>query len=172
MIKKVLFVRLWDVITIPSQKERPMDITDFQVRFDFVKALQRNKDICRVNIFGYDKAMIMYANDEDFAKMVSAICYEITQYSGVASIGYSSMESEENVLLDSFGSTERVEIFKDKDCWLMVGSEKLADTFGIDCVSKYDFCNDATDGDTDGYEGRDEEQTDKTGDSESRQDKE
>ena len=166
MSKKVLFVSLWDVITIPSKKVRPTDITDFQVRFDFVKALQRNKDVCRLNIFGYDKAMIMYANDEDFAKMMSSICYEITQYSGMASIGYTSMDSEENALLDSFESTEKVEIFKDKDCWLMVGSEKLADTFGVDYVSKEDFAYGAN-GDSDGDEEREEEQADKTGGSDS-----
>lgn len=166
-----MFVRLWDVITIPSEEERPTDITDFQVRFDFVKALQRSKDVCRLNIFGYDKAMIMYANDEDFAKMMSSICYEITQYSGIASIGYTSMDSEENALLDSFEAIEKVEIFKDKDCWLMVGSEKLADTFGIDYVSKEDFSY-GTDGDFEDNEGREEEHALEAGGSDARINKE
>lgn len=166
MTKKVLFVSLWDVITIPSQEERPTDITDFQVRFDFVKVLQKNKDVCRLNIFGYDKAMAMYANDKDFAKVISSVCYEITCYSGIAVLGYTSMDSEENALLDSFKSTEKVEIFKDKDCWLVVGSEKLADAFGIDYVSEEDFTY-GVDGDSEDNEGREKEQVLKAGSSDS-----
>lgn len=55
MIKKVIFVSLLDIISIPSGNEHPVDITDFQLKHDFFRALQADNNIIRVNILGYDK---------------------------------------------------------------------------------------------------------------------
>lgn len=55
MNKKVIFVSLLDIISIPSGNEHPVDITDFQLKHDFFRALQADNNIVRVNILGYDK---------------------------------------------------------------------------------------------------------------------
>ena len=63
MIKKVIFVSLLDVISIPSGNEHSVDITDFQLKHDFFRALQADDNIVRVNILGYDKNQVMYSSD-------------------------------------------------------------------------------------------------------------
>ena len=68
MIKKVIFVSLLDVISIPSGNEHSVDITDFQLKHDFFRALQADNNIVRVNILGYDKNQVMYSNDITFKK--------------------------------------------------------------------------------------------------------
>ncbi len=48
MNKKVIFVSLLDAVSIPSGNEHPVDITDFQLKHDFFRALQADDNIVRV----------------------------------------------------------------------------------------------------------------------------
>ena len=93
MNKKVIFVSLLNIISIPSGNEHPVDITDFQLKHDFFRALQADDNIVRVNILGYDKNQAMYSSDITFAKMVSVITYEIAMYADKAVVPYRSTDN-------------------------------------------------------------------------------
>lgn len=99
MVKKVIFVSLLDIISIPSGNEHPVDITDFQLKHDFFRALQADNNIVRVNILGYDKNQVMYSSDITFKKMVSVISYEIAMYTVNAVVPYCSTDNIEILLL-------------------------------------------------------------------------
>lgn len=141
MIKKVVFVSLLDAISIPSGEESPRDITDFQLRHDFFSALLSDVNVALVNILGYDKAQITYSSDETFKKMMSVVAYEIATYTNRAALIYHSTDSLQDAFEKALGAFEKVEIIKDKACWLMIGSTDVAESFDIDCISMEDYVN-------------------------------
>ena len=160
MIKKVIFVSLLDVISIPSGNEHSVDITDFQLKHDFFRALQADDNIVRVNILGYDKNQVMYSSDITFKKMVSVITYEIAMYADKAAIWnyslisyeiamyadkavvpYCSTDNIDDTFVDAAKSTESIEFLKDKSNWLIIGNDGLADKFGVDNITMEDFVN-------------------------------
>lgn len=141
MIKKVIFVSLLDIISIPSGNEHPVDITDFQLKHDFFRALQADDNIVRVNILGYDKSQVMYSSDITFAKMVSVITYEISMYADKAVVSYRSTDNIDDTFVDAAKSTESIEFLKDKSNWLIIGNDDLADKFGVDNITMEDFVN-------------------------------
>ena len=141
MIKKVIFVSLLDIISIPSGNEQPVDITDFQLKHDFFRALQADDNIVRVNILGYDKNQVMYSSDITFKKMVSVISYEIAMYTVNAVVPYCSTDNIDDTFVDAAKSTESIEFLKDKSNWLIIGNDDLADKFGIDNITMDDFVN-------------------------------
>ena len=141
MNKKVIFVSLLDIISIPSGNEHPVDITDFQLKHDFFRALQEDANIVRVNILAYDKNQVMYSNDITFKKMVSVITYEITMYADKAVVPYCSPNKNKNAFVDAAKSTESIEFLKDKSNWLIIGNDDLADKFGVDNITMENFVN-------------------------------
>ena len=141
MNKKVIFVSLLDIISIPSGNEYPVDITDFQLKNDFFRALLADDNIVRVNILGYDKNQVMYSNDIKFAKMVSVITYEIAMYVDKAVVPYRSTDNIDDTFVDAAKSTESIEFLKDKSNWLIIGNDDLADKFGVDNITMEDFVN-------------------------------
>lgn len=141
MNKKVIFVSLLDIISIPSGNEYPVDITDFQLKHDFFRALQADNNIVRVNILGYDKNQVMYSSDITFKKMVSVISYEIAMYTVNAVVPYCSTDNIDDTFVDAAKSTESIEFLKDKSNWLIIGNDDLADKFGVDNITMEDFVN-------------------------------
>ena len=141
MIKKVIFVSLLDVISIPSGNEHSVDITDFQLKHDFFRALQADDNIVRVNILGYDKNQVMYSSDITIKKMVSVITYEIAMYEDKAVVPYCSTDNIDDTFVDAAKSTESIEFLKDKSNWLIIGNDGLADKFGVDNITMEDFVN-------------------------------
>ena len=141
MNKKVIFVSLLDIISIPSGNEHPVDITDFQLKHDFFRALQADNNIVRVNILGYDKNQVMYSSDITFKKMVSVISYEIAMYTVNAVVPYCSTDNIDDTFVDAAKSTESIEFLKDKSNWLIIGNDDLADKFGVDNITMEDFVN-------------------------------
>lgn len=141
MNKKVIFVSLLDIISIPSGSEHPVDITDFQLKHDFFRALQADNNIVRVNILGYDKNQVMYSSDITFKKMVSVISYEIAMYTVNAVVPYCSTDNIDDTFVDAAKSTESIEFLKDKSNWLIIGNDDLADKFGVDNITMEDFVN-------------------------------
>ena len=141
MNKKVIFVSLLDIISIPSGNEHPVDITDFQLKHDFFRALQEDANIVRVNILAYDKNQVMYSNDITFKKMVSVITYEITMYADKAGVRYCSPDNIDGAFVDTAKSTESIEFLKDKSNWLIIGNDELADKFGVDNITMENFVN-------------------------------
>lgn len=140
MNKKVIFVSLLDIISIPSGNEHPVDITDFQLKHDFFRALQADNNIVRVNILGYDKNQVMYSSDITFKKMVSVISYEIAMYTVNAVVPYCSTDNIDDTFVDAAKSTE-IEFLKDKSNWLIIGNDNLADKFGVDNITMENFVN-------------------------------
>ena len=141
MNKKVIFVSLLDIISIPSGNEHPVDITDFQLKHDFFRALQADTNIVRVNILAYDKNQVMYSNDITFKKMVSVITYEITMYADKAVVPYCSPDNIDDAFVDAAKNTESIEFLKDKSNWLIIGNDDLADKFGVDNITMENFVN-------------------------------
>lgn len=141
MVKKVIFVSLLDIISIPSGNEYPVDITDFQLKHDFFRALQADNNIVRVNILGYDKNQVMYSSDITFKKMVSVISYEIAMYTVNAVVPYCSTDNIDDTFVDAAKSTESIEFLKDKSNWLIIGNDDLADKFGVDNITMENFVN-------------------------------
>ena len=141
MNKKVIFVSLLDIISIPSGNEHPIDITDFQLKHDLFRAMRADDNIVRVNILGYDKNYVIYSNDITFAKMVSVITYEIAIYADKAVIPYCSTDNIDDTFVDAAKSTESIEFLKDKSNWLIIGNEDLADKFGVDNITMENFVN-------------------------------
>ena len=141
MIKKVIFVSLLDVISIPSGNEHPVDITDFQLKHDFFRALQADNNIVRVNILGYDKNQVMYSSDITFKKMVSVISYEIAMYAVNAVVPYCSTDNIDDTFVDAAKSTESIDFLKDKSNWLIIGNDDLADKFGVVNITMENFVN-------------------------------
>ena len=141
MIKKVIFASLLDIISIPSGNEHPVDITDFQLKHDFFRALQADDNIVRVNILGYDKNQIMYSSDITFKKMVSVISYEIAMYTVKAVVPYCSTDNIDDTFVDAAKSTESIEFLKDKSNWIIIGNDDLADKFGVDNITMENFVN-------------------------------
>lgn len=130
-----------DIISIPSGNEHPIDITDFQLKHDFFRALQADNNIVRVNILGYDKNQVMYSSDITFKKMVSVISYEIAMYTVNAVVPYCSTDNIDDTFVDAAKSTESIEFLKDKSNWLIIGNDDLADKFGVDNITMEDFVN-------------------------------
>lgn len=130
-----------DVISIPSGNEHPVDITDFQLKHDFFRALQADNNIVRVNILGYDKNQVMYSSDITFKKMVSVISYEIAMYAVNAVVPYCSTDNIDDTFVDAAKSTESIEFLKDKSNWLIIGNDDLADKFGVDNITMENFVN-------------------------------
>ena len=141
MNKKVIFVSLLDISCIPSGNEHPVDITDFQLKHDFFRALQADNNIVRVNILGYDKNQVMYSSDITFKKMVSVISYEIAMYTVNAVVPYCSTDNIDDTFVDAAKSTESIEFLKDKSNWLIIGNDNLADKFGVDNITMENFVN-------------------------------
>lgn len=141
MNKKVIFASLLDIISIPSGNEHPVDITDFQLKHDFFRALQADNNIVRVNILGYDKNQVMYSSDITFKKMVSVISYEIAMYTVNAVVPYCSTDNIDDTFVDAAKSTESIEFLKDKSNWLIIGNDNLADKFGVDNITMENFVN-------------------------------
>lgn len=141
MNKKVIFVSLLDIISIPSGNEHPIDITDFQLKHDLFRALRADDNIVRVNILGYNKNYVMYSNNITFAKMVSVITYEIAMYADKAVAPYCSTDSIDDAFVDAAKSTESIEFFKDKSNWLIIGNVEQAEKFGVDNITLEDFIN-------------------------------
>lgn len=141
MNKKVIFVSLLDIISIPSGNEHPVDITDFQLKHDFFRALQADNNIVRVNILGYDKNQVMYSSDITFKKMVSVISYEIAMYTVNVVVPYCSTDNIDDTFVDAAKSTESIEFLKDKSNWLIIGNDDLADKFGVDNITMENFVN-------------------------------
>ena len=141
MNKKVIFVSLLDIISIPSGNEHPVDITDFQLKHDFFRALQEDANIVRVNILAYDKNQVMYSNDITFKKMVSVITYEITMYADKAVVPYCSPDNIDDAFVDAAKNTDSIEFLKDKSNWLIIGNDELADKFGVDNITMENFVN-------------------------------
>lgn len=139
MNKKVIFVSLLDIISIPSGNEHPVDITDFQLKHDFFRALQADNNIVRVNILGYDKNQVMYSSDITFKKMVSVISYEIAMYTVNAVVPYCSTDNIDDTFVDAAKSTESIDFLKDKSNWLIIGNDDLADKFGVDNITMENF---------------------------------
>lgn len=139
--KVIIFVSLLDIISIPSGNEHPVDITDFQLKHDFFRALQADNNIVRVNILGYDKNQVMYSSDITFKKMVSVISYEIAMYTVNAVVPYCSTDNIDDTFVDAAKSTESIEFLKDKSNWLIIGNDDLADKFGVDNITMEDFVN-------------------------------
>ena len=130
-----------DIISIPSGNEHPVDITDFQLKHDFFRALQADDNIVRVNILGYDKNQVMYSTDITFKKMVSVISYEIAMYTINAVVPYCSTDNIDDTFVDAAKSTESIEFLKDKSNWLIIGNDDLADKFGVDNITMENFVN-------------------------------
>lgn len=130
-----------DIISIPSGNEHPVDITDFQLKHDFFRALQADNNIVRVNILGYDKNQVMYSSDITFKKMVSVISYEIAMYTVNAVVPYCSTDNIDDTFVDAAKSTESIEFLKDKSNWLIIGNDNLADKFGVDNITMENFVN-------------------------------
>ena len=141
MNKKVIFVSMLDIISIQYGKEHPVDITDFQLKHDFFRALQADNNIVRVNILGYDKNQVMYSSDITFKKMVSVISYEIAMYTVNAVVPYCSTDNIDDTFVDAAKSTESIEFLKDKSNWLIIGNDNLADKFGVDNITMENFVN-------------------------------
>ena len=139
MNKKVVFVSLLDIINIPSCNEYPMDITDFQLKYEIFRALQADDNIVRINILGYDKNQAMYSSYPTFKKMVSVIAYEIAMYTDKAVLAYCSTDCIDDTFIDAAKSTERIGFLKNKSKWLIIGNDGLADKFGIDNITMEDF---------------------------------
>lgn len=130
-----------DIISIPSGNEHPVDITDFQLKHDFFRALQADNNIVRVNILGYDKNQVMYSSDITFKKMVSVISYEIAMYTVNAVVPYCSTDNIDDTFVDAAKSTESIDFLKDKSNWLIIGNDDLADKFGVDNITMENFVN-------------------------------
>ena len=140
MTKKVIFISLWNVISIPSKAEKPKDITDYQLNYGFIKTLKSIEDTVRINL------LVRFDNIEfdeaSFSKMLSAISYTISVHTRKVVVPYYSFGSElRDSLEDAIRDTSRISIFNDKNDWLIVGDENLASNTEIDFTGIKEFCD-------------------------------
>lgn len=129
------------MINIPSGNERPTDITDFQLRHDFLTGVQSNADIVLICIMGYMKDWTMCASATEFKEMLSVISYELTIFTNKAVLVFDSTEGIDNAFEKAEECVKNIAIFSDESCWFMAGSNDLSAKSGIDNVSIEDFIN-------------------------------
>lgn len=139
MIKKVIFISLWDVICIPSKSKMPKDITDYQLNYHFIMALKSMKDAVRVNLLAcFDNIDF---DEASFSRMLSVISYAISVHTAKAVLPYYSFGSElRKPLKDAIRDTSRISIFNDKKDWLIIGDGNLASNAEIDLIGIKEFC--------------------------------
>lgn len=152
MTKKVIFISLWDVISIPSKEEKPTDVTDYQLDYNFIKALKAMDDTIRVNLFACINKVAL--DEVSFKKMLSAISYAISIYTEKAVLPYYSLGSKpKKPLEDAMSDTSKISILSDKGDWLIIGGKDLADNTEIDFMGIKEFCDGGIEENTEGTEG-------------------
>lgn len=137
--KKVIFLSVRDVVTIPSQNVFPKDCTDFQLKYELVEALRACGDIVRVNILADEKDVTCLT---DSKLMLKVICYSLSALIPyIAFAPYWSYGKLIKTFEMSADFTRQIDFFKEDDFWLILGNEKLAEVKNIDYMSMEDFIN-------------------------------
>lgn len=152
MNKKVIFLNLWDAISIPSKAERPKDVTDFQVNYNLVEALRSMSDTFRINLLGCAEKTNNY--DLGFNEIHSVVAYAISTYTDKAVVCYYSHgEGLKETLREATNDTLRVGLLSDKKDWLIIGNKSLANKTGIDYIDLEELCNGGAKENNKGTEG-------------------
>lgn len=123
------FVRVRDVITIPSGNDRPTDMTDFKVDFGMLAAMREDHDLLRVNII-IDDSLWKEIGYYEYRSLKNVLGYFFVTYIGVAAMCFDSWEDA----IDSCLKLRCLELTK-TDTWLVVGEGYE----NIDYVSKEDY---------------------------------
>ena len=162
MDKKVIFISLKDLATIPSQGEVPKNVTDFQLNYELLEALRNNNNVVRVNILGYDTNTYDWASSEkDLKTILGVATYFVFSYTLVCTQSYCSVEGFQDVLYQAVGNTKKNSLFPNEDEWLYVGNNDTDCVEIMDCISVSEFVNGADGESAMGIEGGEESKEDK-----------
>lgn len=137
--KKVIFIDVMDVISIPSKGREPCDYADFKLNYSLIEALRKREDIMRVNILLHMDVFDTF-KIEKWKTILNIVGFSISSIACKAVVNYTSDEDK-----DSFEkailATRSVDVLNDESTWLIVGDR--ADRVGIDNVGLSDFINGA-----------------------------
>lgn len=157
--KKVIFVDVMDIINIPSQSAEPKNCTDYQLKYEFVKALKESKDLVRVNLLDFNDNLCTVEDIDERMGFIRVLCHWLFVCTNFAATPFSALayQGAENCLKVALVNTKDTPILGDESNWLFVGSEEKAEKYGIDYISVEDFIN-GTSTDTEGTETGEEGQ--------------
>lgn len=137
--KKVIFIDVMDVISIPSKGREPCDYADFKLNYSLIEALRKREDIMRVNILLHMDVFDTF-KIEKWKTILNIVGFSISSIACKAVVNYTSYEDK-----DSFEkailATRSVDVLNDESTWLIVGDR--AERVGIDNVGLSDFINGA-----------------------------
>lgn len=157
MSKKVLFVELKDITTIPSGKEHREDYLDYRVNYDFVKKLCENEELIRVNILEYDKDAYLWGLPEEQEQLVNLVGFALASGAQKATVGFVSQKDVEDAFARAVQKTKEVGILHNRKDWLIIGNEAIAKKFDIDSISLETFIDGADRTSADDARGEKEE---------------
>lgn len=137
--KKVIFIDVMDVISIPSKGREPCDYADFKLNYSLIEALRKREDIMRVNILLHMDVFDTF-KIEKWKTILNVVGFSISSIACKAVVNYTSYEDK-----DSFEkailATRSIDVLNDESTWLIVGDR--AERVGIDNVGLSDFINGA-----------------------------
>lgn len=157
MNKKVLFVELKDITTIPSGKEHQEDYLDYRVKYDFVKKLCENEELIRVNILEYDKEAYLWGLPEEQEQLVNLVGFTLASGAQKATVGFVSQKDVEDAFAHAAQKTKEVGILHNRKDWLIIGNEAIAKKFDVDSISLETFIDGADRTSADDARGETEE---------------
>lgn len=158
MNKKVLFVELKDITTIPSGKEHREDYLDYRVKYDFVKKLcKEDNDIIRVNIIEYDKDAYLWGLPNEQNLLVNQVGFAIASGAQKAVVSFVSEKDVEDAFARAAQKTKEVGILHNRKDWLIIGNKAIAKKFDIDSISLEEFIDGADRTSADDARGETEE---------------
>lgn len=161
MNKKVIFISLKDLVTIPSRGKMPKNVTDFQLNYGLLEALRNCNGLVRVNILGYDTNVYEWASSEkDLKTILGVVAYFVFSHTLVCTQSYCSVEGFQDVLYQAVGNTKKNGYFTDEEDWLYVGNTDMDCVEIMDCISLSEFVDGAVGKSTMEVEGRETEKED------------
>lgn len=161
MKKKVIFISLKDLVTIPSRGEVPKNVTDFQLNYELLEALRNSNGLVRVNILGYDTNAYEWASSEKELKTIlGVVAYFMFSHTLVCTQSYCSVEGFQDVLYQAVGNTKKNSYFPDEEDWLYIGNTDADCVEIMDCISVSEFIDGTTGENSMGVEGRETENED------------
>lgn len=135
--KKVIFIDVMDVISIPSKGREPCDYADFKLNYSLIEALRKREDIMRVNILLHIDVFDIF-KIEKWKTILNIVGFSISSIACKAVVDYTSYEDK-----DSFeraaSATRDIDIVGDESTWLIVGDCAKKD--GVDSISLSDLIN-------------------------------
>lgn len=124
--KRVLFLDVKDMVTIPSGKDMPEDITDFRLRKDRLDLL-RDSGAYRVNIMEYAPVTESYLDIDMLKARLYIIGNFVMQYTSASVVCKLSETDLDEAFLRLADTVNENDYLKDKEDWAIIGNKELAD---------------------------------------------